>query len=97
MNDNNLNNAEELDLLRAKLDDLGRVTEKLEGLIQERNIDIHYYKNLLFALDFVDFSRKLYYKDCDYTYYDYIKANMDRYKEAGVQSRAVRLVDERNN
>lgn len=96
MNDNNLNNAEELDLLRAKLDDLGRVTEKLEGLIQERTYDIRYYKDILFALDFVDFCRKLYYKECACSYYEYIKYNMDRYKEGQVQSRAVRLIDDRN-
>lgn len=94
--DNNLNNANELDLLRGKLDDLDKVTEKLKELIQERTYDIRYYKDILFALDFVDFSRKLYYKDCEYSYYEYIKYNMDRYKEDQVQSRAVRLIDDRN-
>jgi len=94
--DNNLYNANELDLLRGKLDDLDKVTEKLKELIQERTYDIRYYKDILFALDFVDFSRKLYYKDCEYSYYEYIKYNMDRYKEGQVQSRAVRLIDDRN-
>ena len=94
--DNKLNNANELDLLRGKLDDLDKVTEKLKELIQERTYDIRYYKDILFALDFVDFSRKLYYKDCEYSYYEYIKYNMDRYKEDQVQSRAVRLIDDRN-
>ena len=94
--DNNLYNANELDLLRGKLDDLDKVTEKLKELIQERTYDIRYYKDILFALDFVDFSRKLYYKDCEYSYYEYIKYNMDRYKEDQVQSRAVRLIDDRN-
>ena len=93
---NNLNNATELELLQAKLNELGKVTEQMKGLIQERTNEIHYFKDILFALDFVDFSRKLYYEDCDYTYYDYISVNMDRYRDANVRTRAVRLVDNRN-
>lgn len=40
--------------------------------------------------------KKLYYEDYDYTYYDYISVNMDRYRDENVRTRAVRLVDNRN-
>ena len=36
--DNNLNNANELDLLRGKLDDLDKVTEKLKELINSQSV-----------------------------------------------------------
>ena len=94
--ENNVNNATELELLQAKLNELDRVTEQMKGLLQERVDEINYYKDILFALDFVDFSRKLYYEDYNYTYYDYISVNMDRYRDENVRTRAVRLVDNRN-
>ena len=96
MNNNSMNNLAELDALRAKMEELNGVTENMADLIRKKQDDDRYNSEVLFALDFVDFAKKLYYKDCNYSYYDYIKYNMDRYKEGQVQSRAVRLIDDRN-
>ncbi len=93
---NKLNNLEELDKLRANLAELNEVTKNMVDLIRKKQDDDRYNAEILFALDFVDFTKKLYYKDCEFSYYEYIKYNMDRYKEGQVQSRAVRLIDDRN-
>ena len=93
---NNTNNLAELDILRAKVEENNGVTEKMMDLIRKKQDDDRYNQEILFALDFVDFAKKLYYEDCEYTYYDYISVNMDRYRQAAVRSRAVRLVDNRN-
>ena len=94
---NILDNVSELNELYAKLESLDIDTKQLKELIQERNEEVRYYKDILFALDFVDFSRKLSYEGYDYSYYDYISLNMDRYKKENVKSRAVRLIDKENS
>ena len=96
MSNNSMNNLAELDALRAKMEELNGVTENMVDLIRKKQDDDRYNSEILFALDFIDFSKKLYYKDCNYSYYDYIKVNMDRYKKNQVESRAVRLIDDRN-
>ena len=97
MSDNNFNNNTELDDLRMRLEGLDVGTKKLNELIQERNSDVRYFMDLLYALDFVDFSRKLYFEEGDCSFYDYISDNMYRYKQDKIQSKAVRLINKKRD
>ena len=97
MSDNNLNNFADLDDLRMRLEGLDVGTKKLNELIQERNSDVRYFMDLLYALDFVDFARKLYFEECDCSFYDYIADNMYRYKQEKIHSKAVRLINKKRD
>ena len=65
MSNNSMNNLAELDALRAKMEELNGVTENMADLIRKKQDDDRYNSEILFALDFIDFSKKLYYKDCN--------------------------------
>ena len=97
MSDNNFNNNTELEDLRMRLEGLEVGTKKLNELIQERNSDVRYFMDLLYALDFVDFSRKLYFEEGDCSFYDYISDNMYRYKQEKIHSKAVRLINKKRD
>ena len=84
----------EINALREKLDELSVDTQKMQELFQQRVDEVKYQKDILFALDFVDFTNKFYIED-NFTLYDWISTKMREHKEERIAAQPLRFKNEK--
>ena len=85
------NTHDEINDLMTALDEFLEKTPKVNDLIMEKVDEVRRRKDILFALEFVDFTRQLYaMEDC--SYYDYISEKMRQHKKERIDPMPVRIM-----
>ena len=93
MNDNTTADTfDKIDDLLTSLDKFLEETPYVNKQIMEKVDEVRRHKDIIFALEFVDFTRQLYaMEDC--SYYDYISEKMRQYKKERIDAMPVRFIE----
>ena len=83
---------DEINDLMTSLDEFLKKTPTVNKQIMEKVDEVRRHKDIIFALEFVDFTRQLYaMEDC--SYYDYISEKMRQYKKERIDAMPVRFIE----